>query len=131
MEQALEDVWQFMPLKQAAKCLNIPYATLQNRKIENVEPSKARKQDSSGSSKVFSIEQEIGLKQEIVKLSQFGYVSKRNNIGRAGFSFAKSNKIKLNFLRRIQCWEKIGLMGFSQGILIWHIVSPGLILSSL
>ncbi|KAJ4434095.1 hypothetical protein ANN_16415 [Periplaneta americana] len=73
MDEALAAVRGCMSLKEAARQFKIPYTTLQNRHMECMDPAKARKQKRAGGHSVFNDEQEIELKNRIIKLAQFGH----------------------------------------------------------
>ncbi|KAJ4448015.1 hypothetical protein ANN_10025 [Periplaneta americana] len=82
MDEALVAVRGCVSLKEAARQFKIPYTTLQNRHMQCMDPAKSRKQKRAGGHTVFNDEQEIELKNRIIKLAQFGHGLTKRTLGR-------------------------------------------------
>lgn len=108
MDEALAAVRGCMSLKEAARQFKIPYTTLQNRHMQCMDPAKSRKQKRAGGHTVFNDEQEIELKNRIIKLAQFGHGLTKKDIRKAAYTFAESNDIPNKFSTRKKWQAKIG-----------------------
>ncbi|KAJ4430468.1 hypothetical protein ANN_22684 [Periplaneta americana] len=100
MDEALVAVRGCMSLKEAARQFRIPYTSLQNRHMQCMDPAKSRKQKRAGGHTVFNDEQEIELKNRIIKLAQFGHGLTKKDIRKAAYTFSESKDWLTGFLER-------------------------------
>lgn len=95
-------------IRKAAKLYNVPYATLQDR-LKNRYPTEKIK---LGRKSVFSQEQEIELRNYILKLANSYYGLTPKKIRQIAYDFAVSNNIKHNFSCETKMCGKEWLYGF-------------------